>query len=128
MCFVFLYVCELFFERLYISVSACVSLRVFLCVRICVFVVTCVYVPGEMHVQLLNQTMLDLGYYDDGPYEVADEKQLNAALIPLPYHSYLGMTYLSHTHSVEEMHEPCPSLTGTPTLFPAEPRPLITGT
>ncbi|XP_017305588.1 integrin alpha-7 isoform X2 [Ictalurus punctatus] len=47
---------------------------------------------GEMHVQLLNQTVLDLGYYDDGPYEVADEKQLNAALIPLPYHSYLGFS------------------------------------
>ncbi|XP_053083077.1 integrin alpha-7 isoform X1 [Pangasianodon hypophthalmus] len=47
---------------------------------------------GEMRVQLLNQTVLDLGYYDDGPYEVADEKQLNAALIPLPYHSYLGFS------------------------------------
>ncbi|XP_060714285.1 integrin alpha-7 isoform X3 [Tachysurus vachellii] len=47
---------------------------------------------GEMHVQLLNQTVLDLGYYDDGPYEVADEKQLNSALIPLPYHSYLGFS------------------------------------
>ncbi|XP_030632438.1 integrin alpha-7 isoform X2 [Chanos chanos] len=45
-----------------------------------------------MHVQLLNQTVLELGYYDDGPYEVADEKQLNAALIPVPYHSYLGFS------------------------------------
>lgn len=43
-----------------------------------------------MRVQLLNQTLLDLGIYDDGPYEVADEKQLNAQLIPVPYHSYLG--------------------------------------
>uniref|UniRef100_A0A8C8C8U8 Integrin alpha-2 domain-containing protein n=1 Tax=Oncorhynchus tshawytscha TaxID=74940 RepID=A0A8C8C8U8_ONCTS len=47
---------------------------------------------GEMRVQLLNQTLLDLGFYDDGPYEVADEKQLNAQLIPVPYHSYLGRT------------------------------------
>lgn len=46
--------------------------------------------PGEMRVQLLNQTLLDLGLYDDGPYEVADQKQLNAQLIPVPYHSYLG--------------------------------------
>lgn len=46
--------------------------------------------PGEMRVQLLNQTLLDLGFYDDGPYEVADQKQLNAQLIPVPYHSYLG--------------------------------------
>ena len=47
-------------------------------------------IPGEMRVQLLNQTLLDLGFYDDGPYEVADQKELNAQLIPLPYHSYLG--------------------------------------
>ncbi|XP_070700412.1 integrin alpha-7 isoform X2 [Pempheris klunzingeri] len=47
---------------------------------------------GEMRVQLLNQTMLDLGFYDDGPYEVADQKQLNAQLIPVPYHSYLGFS------------------------------------
>uniref|UniRef100_A0AAX7SWF4 Integrin alpha-2 domain-containing protein n=1 Tax=Astatotilapia calliptera TaxID=8154 RepID=A0AAX7SWF4_ASTCA len=47
---------------------------------------------GEMRVQLLNQTLLDLGIYDDGPYEVADEKQLNAQLIPVPYHSYLGFS------------------------------------
>ncbi|XP_068170388.1 integrin alpha-7 isoform X2 [Antennarius striatus] len=47
---------------------------------------------GEMRVQLLNQTLLDLGFYDDGPYEVADQKQLNAKLIPVPYHSYLGFS------------------------------------
>ncbi|XP_077386386.1 integrin alpha-7 isoform X2 [Festucalex cinctus] len=47
---------------------------------------------GEMRVQLLNQTLLDLGFYDDGPYEVADQKQLNARLIPVPYHSYLGFS------------------------------------
>ncbi|MEQ2179079.1 hypothetical protein GOODEAATRI_020949, partial [Goodea atripinnis] len=45
---------------------------------------------GEMRVELLNQTVLDLGFYDDGPYEVADHKELNALLIPVPYHSYLG--------------------------------------
>uniref|UniRef100_A0A665UB23 Integrin subunit alpha 7 n=1 Tax=Echeneis naucrates TaxID=173247 RepID=A0A665UB23_ECHNA len=47
---------------------------------------------GEIRVQLLNQTLLDLGFYDDGPYEVADQKQLNAQLIPVPYHSYLGFS------------------------------------
>ncbi|XP_071778794.2 integrin alpha-7 [Centroberyx gerrardi] len=50
---------------------------------------------GEMRVQLLNQTLLDLGFYDDGPYEVADQKQLNAQLIPLPYHSYLGLLFMA---------------------------------
>ncbi|XP_017264296.1 integrin alpha-7 isoform X1 [Kryptolebias marmoratus] len=47
---------------------------------------------GEMHVQLLNQTLLDLGFYDDGPYEVADHKEHNARLIPVPNHSYLGFS------------------------------------
>uniref|UniRef100_A0A8C5DQQ5 Integrin alpha-2 domain-containing protein n=1 Tax=Gouania willdenowi TaxID=441366 RepID=A0A8C5DQQ5_GOUWI len=47
---------------------------------------------GEMRVQLLNQTLLDIGFYDDGPYEVADHKQLNAQLIPVPSHSYLGFS------------------------------------
>ncbi|XP_037107836.1 integrin alpha-7 isoform X3 [Syngnathus acus] len=47
---------------------------------------------GEVRMQLLNQTLLDLGVYDDGPYEVADQKELNARLIPVPYHSYLGFS------------------------------------
>uniref|UniRef100_A0A8C2X6P0 Integrin subunit alpha 7 n=1 Tax=Cyclopterus lumpus TaxID=8103 RepID=A0A8C2X6P0_CYCLU len=47
---------------------------------------------GKMRVQLLNQSLLDLGFYDDGPYEVADQKQLNAQLIPVPSHSYLGFS------------------------------------
>ncbi|MEQ2271513.1 Integrin alpha-7, partial [Xenotaenia resolanae] len=50
---------------------------------------------GEMRVELLNQTVLDLGFYDDGPYEVADHKELNALLIPVPYHSYLGLLFMA---------------------------------
>uniref|UniRef100_A0A6Q2ZQG4 Integrin alpha-2 domain-containing protein n=1 Tax=Esox lucius TaxID=8010 RepID=A0A6Q2ZQG4_ESOLU len=50
---------------------------------------------GEMRVQLINKTQLDLGFYDDGPYEVADEKQLNAQLVPVPYHSYLGLLFMA---------------------------------
>uniref|UniRef100_A0A8C6LC35 Integrin subunit alpha 7 n=1 Tax=Nothobranchius furzeri TaxID=105023 RepID=A0A8C6LC35_NOTFU len=45
---------------------------------------------GSMQVQLLNQSVFDLGYYDDGPYEVADHKEHNSRLIPVPNHSYLG--------------------------------------
>uniref|UniRef100_A0AAY4EKU2 Integrin subunit alpha 7 n=1 Tax=Denticeps clupeoides TaxID=299321 RepID=A0AAY4EKU2_9TELE len=52
---------------------------------------------GEMRVQLLNLTVLDLGYYDNGPYEVADEKMLDSDLIPVPYHSYLGFSVDSAT-------------------------------
>lgn len=58
----------------------------------CFAVPSPVSIPGELRVQLLNQTLLDLGLYDDGPYEVADQKQLNAQLIPVPSHSYLGRT------------------------------------
>ncbi|KAJ8378289.1 hypothetical protein AAFF_G00244240 [Aldrovandia affinis] len=50
---------------------------------------------GELRVQLLNQSLLDLGFYDNGPYEVADEKQQNAQLIPVPYHSYLGLLFMA---------------------------------
>uniref|UniRef100_A0AAY4CJJ5 Integrin alpha-2 domain-containing protein n=1 Tax=Denticeps clupeoides TaxID=299321 RepID=A0AAY4CJJ5_9TELE len=52
---------------------------------------------GKMRVQLLNLTVLDLGYYDNGPYEVADEKMLDSDLIPVPYHSYLGFSVDSAT-------------------------------
>lgn len=61
-----------------------------LCYYACFAVPSTISIPGEMRVQLLNQTLLDLGFYDDGPYEVADQKQLNAQLIPVPSHSYLG--------------------------------------
>uniref|UniRef100_W5LR93 Integrin subunit alpha 7 n=1 Tax=Astyanax mexicanus TaxID=7994 RepID=W5LR93_ASTMX len=50
---------------------------------------------GEMRVQQLNQTLIHMGFYDDGPYEVAGEKQQNAMLIPLPYHSYLGLLFMA---------------------------------
>uniref|UniRef100_A0A672YE71 Integrin subunit alpha 7 n=1 Tax=Sphaeramia orbicularis TaxID=375764 RepID=A0A672YE71_9TELE len=47
---------------------------------------------GNIISTTLDNTLLDLGFYDDGPYEVADQKQLNAQLIPVPYHSYLGFS------------------------------------
>lgn len=59
-------------------------------VSCCLAVPSHICLSGEMRVQLLNQTLLDLGLYDDGPYEVADQKELNAQLIPVPSHSYLG--------------------------------------
>lgn len=49
------------------------------------------YLPGELRVELFNQTVLELGTYDDGPYEVAGENSQKPELIPLPSHSYLGM-------------------------------------
>ncbi|XP_071991205.1 integrin alpha-7 isoform X1 [Engystomops pustulosus] len=47
---------------------------------------------GELRVELFNQTVLELGTYDDGPYEVAGENSLKPELIPLPSHSYLGFS------------------------------------
>ncbi|XP_015199723.2 integrin alpha-7 isoform X2 [Lepisosteus oculatus] len=47
---------------------------------------------GELRVQLLNQSMLYLDFFDDGPYEVADEKKQDESLIPVPYNSYLGFS------------------------------------
>uniref|UniRef100_A0AAY4CK40 Integrin alpha-2 domain-containing protein n=1 Tax=Denticeps clupeoides TaxID=299321 RepID=A0AAY4CK40_9TELE len=73
------------------SFTVCSSLHLYLCM--------CVpnpqFIPGEMRVQLLNLTVLDLGYYDNGPYEVADEKMLDSDLIPVPYHSYLGLMFMA---------------------------------
>lgn len=73
--------------HLYMSVWCLLCLKVF---SWYFAVASLISITGEMRVQLLNQTLLDLGFYDDGPYEVADQKQLNAQLIPVPYHSYLG--------------------------------------
>ncbi|XP_040197080.1 integrin alpha-7 isoform X3 [Rana temporaria] len=47
---------------------------------------------GELRVELFNQSALDLGTYDDGPYEVAGENSQKPELIPLPYNSYLGFS------------------------------------
>ncbi|KAM4046755.1 integrin alpha-7 isoform 1-T1 [Anomaloglossus baeobatrachus] len=47
---------------------------------------------GELRVELFNQTVLELGTYDDGPYEVAGENSQKPELIPLPSHSYLGFS------------------------------------
>uniref|UniRef100_A0A8C5DQ95 Integrin alpha-2 domain-containing protein n=1 Tax=Gouania willdenowi TaxID=441366 RepID=A0A8C5DQ95_GOUWI len=48
--------------------------------------------PGTYNWKGNLPTLLDIGFYDDGPYEVADHKQLNAQLIPVPSHSYLGFS------------------------------------
>lgn len=37
-----------------------------------------------------NNTLLEMGIYDDGPYEVGGENHLNPDLVPLPANSYLG--------------------------------------
>uniref|UniRef100_A0A8C9WAC1 Integrin subunit alpha 6 n=1 Tax=Scleropages formosus TaxID=113540 RepID=A0A8C9WAC1_SCLFO len=48
--------------------------------------------PGAYNWKGINNTLLDQGIYDDGPYEVGDESQLNPDLVPVPANSYLGFS------------------------------------
>ncbi|XP_070770321.1 integrin alpha-6 isoform X3 [Enoplosus armatus] len=54
---------------------------------------------GIVRVEQKNNTLLEMGVYDDGPYEVGDEHLLNPELVPLPANSYLGFS-LDSGHSI----------------------------
>ncbi|KAM7407449.1 hypothetical protein PAMA_003259 [Pampus argenteus] len=54
---------------------------------------------GIVRVEQKNNTLLDMGIYDDGPYEVGDENLLNRELVPVPANSYLGFS-LDTGHSI----------------------------
>lgn len=45
---------------------------------------------GTVRVEQKNNTLLEMGLFDDGPYEVGDENLLNPDLVPVPANSYLG--------------------------------------
>ncbi|XP_064166998.1 integrin alpha-6-like isoform X1 [Anguilla rostrata] len=47
---------------------------------------------GTVRIEQRNSTLLDLGYFDDGPYEVGDENRLDPDLVPVPPNSYLGFS------------------------------------
>ncbi|XP_077473475.1 integrin alpha-6 isoform X2 [Stigmatopora argus] len=47
---------------------------------------------GIVRVEQKNNTLLEMGVYDDGPYEVGDEHVYNADLVPVPANSYLGFS------------------------------------
>lgn len=55
-----------------------------------------------------NNTLLEMGVYDDGPYEVGDENVLSPDLVPLPANSYLGECQL--TQQMNLCNEFCASL------------------
>ncbi|XP_058867309.1 integrin alpha-7 isoform X1 [Acipenser ruthenus] len=59
---------------------------------------------GELRLQLVNLTGLDRGVFDDGPYEVADEKLQDSRLIPLQYNSYLGFS-VDSAHGITSPQE-----------------------
>ncbi|CAK6954171.1 integrin alpha-6 [Scomber scombrus] len=58
---------------------------------------------GVVRVEQKNTTLLEMGVYDDGPYEVGDENILNPELVPVPANSYLGFS-LDSGHSITRSH------------------------
>uniref|UniRef100_A0A4W6FWN8 Integrin subunit alpha 6 n=1 Tax=Lates calcarifer TaxID=8187 RepID=A0A4W6FWN8_LATCA len=54
---------------------------------------------GIVRVEQKNNTLLEMGVYDDGPYEVGDEHLLNPELVPVSANSYLGFS-LDSGHSI----------------------------
>ncbi|CAJ1071992.1 integrin alpha-6-like isoform X1 [Xyrichtys novacula] len=47
---------------------------------------------GIVRLEQKNYTLLEMGIYDDGPYEVGDENEKNPDLVPSPPNSYLGFS------------------------------------
>ncbi|XP_078287571.1 integrin alpha-7-like [Rhinoraja longicauda] len=47
---------------------------------------------GNVRAELYSHSMVFLGIYDDGPYEVGDERRQEAELVPVPANSYLGFS------------------------------------
>lgn len=45
---------------------------------------------GIARLEQNNSTFLDMGIFDDGPYEVGNEKVRNPDFVPVPANSYLG--------------------------------------
>ncbi|XP_074836469.1 integrin alpha-7 isoform X2 [Carettochelys insculpta] len=56
---------------------------------------------GDLRVELFNQSSLELGAFDDGPYEAGGEKDQNPSLIPVPANSYLGLLFVTNVHSAD---------------------------
>ncbi|XP_053122442.1 integrin alpha-6 isoform X2 [Hemicordylus capensis] len=47
---------------------------------------------GVVRAEQNNHTFIEMGIYDDGPYEVGDESSYNEELVPVPANSYLGFS------------------------------------
>ncbi|KAM4608315.1 integrin alpha-6 [Polymixia lowei] len=54
---------------------------------------------GIVRAEQKNNTLLEMGLYDDGPYEVGDENLLDPDLVPVVANSYLGFS-LDSGHSI----------------------------
>ncbi|XP_056148468.1 integrin alpha-6-like isoform X2 [Lampris incognitus] len=47
---------------------------------------------GVVRLEQKNNTLLEMGFYDDGPFEVGDENKKDPDLVPVPANSYLGFS------------------------------------
>uniref|UniRef100_A0A668AH72 Integrin, alpha 6b n=1 Tax=Myripristis murdjan TaxID=586833 RepID=A0A668AH72_9TELE len=47
---------------------------------------------GVVRVEQKNNTLIEMGFYDDGPYEAGDENKMDPDLVPVPANSYLGFS------------------------------------
>ncbi|XP_068605398.1 integrin alpha-6-like [Brachionichthys hirsutus] len=47
---------------------------------------------GVVRLEQKNDTLLEMGIYDDGPFEAGDESKWNPDLVPAPPNSYLGFS------------------------------------
>ncbi|XP_057714460.1 integrin alpha-6-like isoform X2 [Corythoichthys intestinalis] len=47
---------------------------------------------GVVRLEQKNFTLIELGIYDDGPFEAGDDKEMNPELVPAPASSYLGFS------------------------------------
>ncbi|TDH06897.1 hypothetical protein EPR50_G00118160 [Perca flavescens] len=54
---------------------------------------------GIVRVEQKNNTLLEMGVYDDGPYEFRDDHLLNPGFVSVPANSYLGFS-LDSGHSI----------------------------
>ncbi|KAM9350211.1 integrin alpha-6-like [Symphorus nematophorus] len=59
---------------------------------------------GVVRLEQKNDTLLDLGIYDDGPFEVGDENEKNPELVPAPANSYLGFSLDSGMNLIKKNH------------------------
>ncbi|XP_040984734.1 integrin alpha-7-like [Aquila chrysaetos chrysaetos] len=68
---------------------------------------------GNLRVELLNQSSLDLLRYDDGPYEAGGEKDQDPSLIPVPANSYFAQTPTSWSTKPPSPARRCPARPAT---------------
>ncbi|CAL8281416.1 unnamed protein product [Lota lota] len=57
---------------------------------------------GIVRLEQKNHTLVDMGIYQDGPFETGDESKMDANLVPVPPTSYLGFSLDSGIALVEK--------------------------